>query len=183
MGGGGGDGGGSEGEGAEDGSGREEGLERALCGREGASGRTNGREGGRWSSTRRRADGSRDERRGGRREGGGRTTRRMVVGGKSGRGQREFGEALNNGIHAQTQIGGGLGRPTTAAVLSPPSLSLLCLPAREWLHANGPVRRWVPRPHHLVAPTNSLMIQDRRLPERPDERARIHRPPLCTLYM
>ena len=74
----------------------------------------------------------------------------MVVGGKSGRGQREFGEALNNRIHAQTQIGGGLGRPTTAAVLSPPSLSLLCLPAREWLHANGPVRRWVPRPHHLA---------------------------------
>ncbi len=39
--------------------------------------------------------------------GEGRTMRTVVVGGKSGRGQREFGEALNNGIHAQTQICGG----------------------------------------------------------------------------
>ena len=50
----------------------------------------------------------------------------MVVGGKSGRGQREFGEALNNGIHAQTQICGGppLGaraRPAPLSVLEPSS--------------------------------------------------------------
>lgn len=43
-----------------------------------------------------------------------------MVGGKSGRGQREFGEALNNGIHAQTQICGGA---STGVSLAPHFLS------------------------------------------------------------
>ena len=50
----------------------------------------------------------------------------VVVGGKSGRGQREFGEALNNGIHAQTQICGGAGtaaRLSSSSFLPPPALA------------------------------------------------------------
>ena len=44
----------------------------------------------------------------------------VVVGGKSSRGQREFGEALNNGIHAQTQIRGlPLSRPPLSRSLHP----------------------------------------------------------------
>lgn len=60
------------------------------------------------------------ERSGGGRGGVGRTRRTVVVGGKSGRGQREFGEALNNGIHAQTQICGGA---STGVSLAPHFLS------------------------------------------------------------